>query len=245
MKTLLRFLVTLFAVGVLLPGCAGNPETAVAPGKRVSVYRASSADTHWWRACFRMPRDEAGQPRWAMDLLLADQVVAPVLRQYEGNIPLWRFHRRAGRDTAGHQFSLIFYSDASTAASVFDALEQAPALPPLLEQNYLRGPVNHCGRKSAGKALSATSDPAWDPRLQRSWPYFIMGVSAHWLSLIEETGRAMPYVASTPAEQLAYYASVQEEITTLWKEQGQHAYLHHLNALFGYEPLHIKKLMRF
>ena len=239
-------LLPLIAAGLIfLSGCAGNPAAEISAEKSVSLHPALPADARWWRACFRMPRDEEGQPRWAMDLLLAEQVVAPALRQHRGDIPLWRFHRRAGRDTTGHQFSLIFYSDAATAASVFDTLEQAPALPALLAQNYLHAPVNHCGRQSSGRALSATSDPAWDQRLQRSWPYFIMGVSAHWLSLIEEIGRAMPYDATTAAEQLAYYASIQEDIATLWREQGQHAYLHHLNALFGYEPLHIQQLMRF
>jgi hypothetical protein len=30
---------------------------------------------------------------------------------------------------------------------------------------------------------------------------------------------------------------VQQEINTIWAEQGQHAVLHHLSAVFAYQPL--------
>lgn len=36
-------------------------------------------------------------------------------------------------------------------------------------------------------------------------------------------------------------------LTALWQNEGRHAFLHHLNALFGYEPILIieKRPMRF
>jgi hypothetical protein len=36
-------------------------------------------------------------------------------------------------------------------------------------------------------------------------------------------------------------------VSDLWQEEGRHAFLHHLNALFGYESLVVyeKKLMTF
>jgi hypothetical protein len=36
---------------------------------------------------------------------------------------------------------------------------------------------------------------------------------------------------------LAFYKEVEESVTEAWKKEGRHAYLHHLNAMFGYEPL--------
>ena len=36
---------------------------------------------------------------------------------------------------------------------------------------------------------------------------------------------------------LAFYKKVEESVTEAWKREGRHAYLHHLNAIFGYEPL--------
>ncbi|GAA4959031.1 hypothetical protein GCM10025791_44900 [Halioxenophilus aromaticivorans] len=57
---------------------------------------------------------------------LADQVVEPMLTAMAEPIALWRFHRRAGRDKAGHQFSFMFYTDDGTAQQVFTRLEQHP-----------------------------------------------------------------------------------------------------------------------
>ena len=100
-----------------------------------------------------------------------------------------------------------------------------------------------CGGTTGLAEVGASSDPLWDPRLAKTWPYFIMGVSQHWLALIEaveaelpqrgKNGKALP-------DLLERYRRISREIDELWREQGQHAYLHHLNALFGYQPLLIR-----
>jgi hypothetical protein len=40
---------------------------------------------------------------------------------------------------------------------------------------------------------------------------------------------------------------VNDRVSALWRGHGQHVYLHHLNALFGYAPLVIREtnLKRF
>ena len=35
----------------------------------------------------------------------------------------------------------------------------------------------------------------------------------------------------------SFYRQVDETVTELWQENGRHAFLHHLNAVFEYEPL--------
>jgi uncharacterized Tic20 family protein len=40
---------------------------------------------------------------------------------------------------------------------------------------------------------------------------------------------------------LSYYKQTNDRVSTLWREQAQHAYLHHLSALFGYQPVLIRK----
>ena len=76
-----------------------------------------------------------------------------------------------------------------------------------------------------------------------------MGASQMWLDLISQMARDE---ASTNAElsfdQLdEHYAGAGAAITSLWQNEGRHAFLHHLNALFGYEPILIieKRHMRF
>ena len=97
----------------------------------------------------------------------------------------------------------------------------------------------------SGIELSATSDKSWTPELQRQWPSFIMGVCATWLGLIEEILPAANTEHETLPEILARYHEANEQITTLWQEQGQHAFFHHTSAIFGYQPLQIRKYIQF
>ena len=46
-------------------------------------------------------------------------MTAPALAAAGGDLSLWRFHRRAALDQAGHRFSLLVYSDAQTAEALF------------------------------------------------------------------------------------------------------------------------------
>ena len=45
----------------------------------------------------------------------------------------------------------------------------------------------------------------------------------------------------------AFYGNINEFITESWQEEGRHALLHHLNAIFGYEPVVVyeKRLLTF
>lgn len=99
------------------------------------------------------------------------------------------------------------------------------------------------------RLVEATSDPRWSPALQRAWPHYIMGVSETWLQLIDEHTRALAQNAQpdTVAQTLALYQSVIKAVTQAWRGEGEHAFLHHLSGLFGYEAVSIteRKLHRF
>ena len=66
-----------------------------------------------------------------------------------------------------------------------------------------------------------------------------MGVSEMWLHMISEIVEQHPSEVRPRSLQddLAFYKKVEESVTEAWKKEGRHAYLHHLNAIFGYEPL--------
>ena len=71
-----------------------------------------------------------------------------------------------------------------------------------------------------------------------------------WLNLIDETVNetgAEQYSRKSLKEMRILYSRVNDEITEVWQKKGRHAYLHHLNAIFGYEPLILyeKRLLRF
>ena len=243
-------MICLLVTSIALFGCAGKASKPTAnvllPNHLPTVYlNTPSYDEHHWHAVrFRLPRDEKGRAVWAMDLLLAHQIVAPLLQQYQQDIPLWRFHRRAGRDSTGHQFSWIFYADAQTAQDLFAAVNGSPLL--LQAQNNLREVLHQAQAYPNASLISATSDQRWAEPIQQNWPYYMTGVSQMWLGIIDQLSReqTLPTTASFD-DLLAHYRLVEKSVNQLWREQGQHAFLHHLNASFGYEPLFFGNLIQF
>ena len=96
--------------------------------------------------------------------------------------------------------------------------------------------------KEALPGIADTSDPGWSPVLQAGWPYYISGVCRMWLHLVSRTANPM-IVDLAPVsidETVKVYRRVDEEINDIWQKEGRHALLHHLNAIFGYQPIPIR-----
>ncbi len=193
----------------------------------------------WWFARFQLQWPEDEPVSWQWDLLIAHKIIAPVMEQSKGSIRLWRFHRRAARDQAGHQFSFIFYASAETAYQIFDALRSNALLAEMKSAGVIIADIYDHSDKIGKPRIDDTSDPSWPSALQKSWPYYIMGVSQMWLNLIAETVADMPQPSSVLAldENEQLYKEVNAIITSLWEINGRHAFLHHLNAMFGYKPI--------
>lgn len=202
---------------------------------------AEQPDRFWWQLRFKLTWPEDEMPDFSTHLLIADQIVAPVLVKYESEIALWRIHRRAGRTPSGHQFSLILFTDKTTARSLAADVEDNPLTAWLLEQGMIEATRLDRRTQEELAALEDTSDTEWPQAIQRSWPYFIMGASQSWLLMVQELSadQALSGVVSYEGL-LAHYATVDEHVTAQWREFGQHAYLHHLSAIFGYQPIRIR-----
>ena len=223
----------------LVSSCASwragtTPESSVSEG-----IPKTPSQCGWWYARFQMEWSENEDPKWYTDLILAHKVLAPVIAQYQEKIELWRFHRRALRDQAGHQFAFIFYASPQIARQVFDQLNADPLLEEMRAGGVLKQTYYDDTTSVARPRLEDTSDRRWSPAVQKSWPYYIMGVSEMWLHLISEIVEQRPYEMRPRSLQdsLAFYQKVEESVTEAWEKEGCHAYLHHLNAIFGYEPL--------
>jgi len=191
----------------------------------------------WWYVRFRMDRP-AEETRWERDLLLAHRVAAPLIGAHEGEIDLWRFHRRSAADETGHQFSFLFFSTAGVADSINQVILEDPLVGQMLADGVVKevitDAVDHNDRPDVGD----TSDANWSPVMQRTWPYYIMGVSRMWLAMIDQVSRERGVSAeATLGETLEHYAQVNDAIKHIWQQEGYHALLHHLNAIYGYEAL--------
>jgi hypothetical protein len=233
---------------IVMVGCASvGPVTT--PDLEPSKEEVKSAESGWWHARFVMNWPEDKEPSWHMDLFLAREVVLPVLYQHKKHIVLWRFHRRANRDKTGHQFSFIFYSSPKTARQIYHAMKSHSRLEALKRAGIVIKDSYDDTTRISEPNIEDTSDLDWSSPIKKSWPYYMMGVSQMWLHLITEiAGEVSKETTSASVEAMgAFYQQVDASLQTFWQEEGGHAFLHHLNALFEYESVIIyeKRRMTF
>jgi hypothetical protein len=237
-QTAIFLLCSLLLLGV----SACGPKRPIWSFEQVKQERPAPA-SGWWRASFRMKWPEDTQPSWHLDLFLAHEVILPVLNEHGNRLALWRFHRRAVRDKSGHQFSFIFYASQETAHQIYDSLKSNALLKEMMDRGLVVQDIYEDTSEIAKPNIEDASDDNWSPQIQRSWPYFIMGVSQMWLTSIGEIAGDLSagYKPSSLQEILAFYQQVNENLKRSWQEEGGHSMLHHLYAIFGYEPVKIDK----
>lgn len=235
-------------IAAVISGCAWV-RPAKPPYCETMELEVEDSRNGWWRARFSVKWPQNTEPSWHTDLFMAHKIVSPVLYRYKDKITLWRFHRRAARDPYGHQFSFIFYCPPETANHIYNAFRCDERLKEMTTAGVITQATYDDPSMITKPNIEDTSDVNWSSHIKRSWPYYIMGVSQMWLNLIAQiaehtSGGEDP---SSLKENQAFYEQVNESIKELWKEQGSHALLHHLNAMFGYEPVTIyeKRLLRF
>jgi hypothetical protein len=227
-------------------GCAAHRERS----QQDPIYGRSSstmpADRQfWWNCRFKIFWPPGQKLDLTADVLLAHAVVSPVIDEFIEHISYWRFHRRAARDEAGHQFSFLFYTDPHTAKQVFDKIQQSSILKEAIKHEIIESIRVDNTQKPSRAEVKDKSDRKWSLSMQKSWPYYIMGVSSLWLALINEATLGKAAEGDDVTSLLEYYRQIDAQVTSIWYREGQHALLHHLNAIFGYSPLLIRKQMRF
>jgi hypothetical protein len=194
-----------------------------------------------WRSCtFRITWPEDTEPDWSVDLLLAHQFISPVLAGQGNDIYRWRFHRRANRDAAGHQFSFIFYTGSTRARAIIDQIQTNPLRSQLLDSDVIEAARCDSPTDTSRSGIRDTSDPNWTETMQKNWPSYIMGVSTLWLGLIDDAVQQVNINTPRTNALLRVYRMANDKITETWQQEGQHAFLHHLTAIFGYEELLIR-----
>jgi len=236
-----------FILASTLSACSQHrlPTTTEIPTALPSDSRIESEQLSWWKVRFRITWPENTERDQTVTLLLADAVVSPVLKQYADQLLWWRFHRRAARDPAGHQFSFMFYSNPDVAAQVMKEIQQSEILEAAINAGLVMKVIYPDTSKPGHPGIEAYSDPSWSLSIQRHWPSYIMGVSAMWLGLIDEM-KQFDLVDETDIDLLyEQYRAINEYLMLVWYVEGQHAFLHHLSAVFGYQPMLIRKEIQF
>ena len=238
MKVYRNWLPIGFLLVALLPGCTALGQIQKPAVKPISPAELPSGNG-WWRVRFRMNWPPDTDPVWHMDLYIAHQVIMPLLEKNKNDIYLWRFHRRAKRDGAGRQFTFYFYTPPRTAQQIFEALQSNPILIDTMSAGVIDDIVYDNPANIERPNIDDASDKNWPLSIQKTWPYYINGVSRMWLNLVAEIAdQDLQDDPPASIEEIdSFYRQVDETVTELWQENGRHAFLHHLNAVFEYEPL--------
>ena len=155
------------------------------------------------------------------------------------------FSNHAIAKFSGRQFSFLFYSDPATARALYASLQKSPLLGQLKAQGLVTRIVMDDPANPKRPGIEDTSDPKWSPALKRHWPAYIMGVCQLWLGLIDDAVAALPADQRSGEDALAIYRAAEARVSRIWYKEGQHAFLHHMSAVFGYRELLIVKPVRF
>jgi hypothetical protein len=232
-------LLKLTPVFIILASCllisctAIKPEAVLKQHAVVLPSQPANNSTGWRTVRFHLPWQRDIEPDWSIGTQIAGEVIAPVLKQFRSKIPVWRFHRRATNDTTGHTFSFMLYSSAQTAEKVYAHISSHPTTQQLQRAGHITRQALDPLEQNPKPDIKDTSDPDWPVAIQKSWPGFMMGASQMWLDLIIQLKADQP----NSADQRQIYQTIHQQITKLWEQHGQHAWLHQLNALYSYSPI--------
>lgn len=243
-------MVYIFVCVMSLNACTTLNLPQATPEKTAQLVEDNSdSEQLWWRASVEILWNEDQEVAWHMDALLAHVIFSPIISQYSQRIEFWRFHRRAARDSAGHRFTFHFYSSASTASLIYGELNENSWISELIAEDYVKKIHTDDINENRNTNIEDNTDKKWSTAIQKSWPYFSMGVSQTWLQLIREHVGQLSIQSDVYSlvDAVEFYREVNQVVSSDWTVQGGHAFLHHLNALFGYEDIYVyeRRLIRF
>ena len=189
----------------------------------------------WYTFRFRFRWDGSSVPKWWLDLFIVDTVVRDLVDRHKASIRFWRFHRRAQNDAGGHTLSFFVYTDEHVSKSMNEAASAHQSII-LLRENDLLADYR---KENSGTEIEAASDPCWSKELRDAWPSYVMGISNMILELVSviKSQREEPDGNAGIDGLATYYESVSARLAAIWQNEGSHALLHHLNAMFGYVPV--------
>lgn len=191
----------------------------------------------WYFYRFRLYDDFNKETKWWLDLFIIDQIVRKVIENnsISNKIDLWRFHRRKGKDIAGHQFSFLCYTKKKNSKKIDKFIKNTDGFKILSNNNIL-------GKyfiEEGGEGINGSGDRHWPEKISYSWPYFIQGVSRSIMEMIKLITFDYYINNITDMDNLLeieeLYQKVDKHLDYYWYEYGGHAFLHHLNGLFGYQ----------
>lgn len=198
----------------------------------------------WYGFNFRITRPENEKPRTWIDIFIIDKIIREVICKKKVDIQLWRIHRRWKNDGSGHEFTLDCFTKEQTANSIEKLIRESEPFKILQENSLLADDLNKVPNgKNVHDIADDESTRGWPLELKKAWPYYINGCCRMLLYLIEYLSKDKQIDGKNISKIENCYTKINNELTSIWQNNGSHAFFHHINAIFGYEPVILK--MRF
>jgi hypothetical protein len=206
----------------------------------------ANRNDHCWSDftfCVAAVNDQSPPQSW-IDFYLLDQIIRPLTQARLAN-DTWNIHRRWGvRD--GHQFKFSCFADRGVATDGDHFVRSLPAWQTYRDRIAQWQPE---ADRYRFQPLTAQTDDWrvwenwWPTECLPSWSFFIHGVSRTLLELIEDVRQSRALVAPNPTDVQAceeFYRHVERLVQEFWSRYGQDVYLHHINAVFGYDAVNCR-----
>ncbi len=185
---------------------------------------------HWIQYKYRF-NDDPENPDWWMDLFLTDTAFRDIIEKYKPE--LWRFHRRSGKDSIGHQLSLLCYMNKKKAEDMYIELTNHHSINILAEHGRMKSSL----LEIMEPGIEKTSDINWSDEMQKSWPYFACGACQMIIELMDHIPK---YKKPSIDSVFEIYNPLNDELEDIFTSNAAHAFIHHLSALFGYAPIQLR-----
>lgn len=185
---------------------------------------------NWIQYKFRF-NDDPANPDWWLDLFIIDTAFRDIIKKHKPE--LWRFHRRAGDDSIGHQLSLLVYGDKKIVPHIEYLFINHLSIKVLYKNNLIKS----FSIEYMEPGIEKTSDTNWSVDLQKSWPYFACGTSQMIMKLMDNN---FQWKTNHISEVENYYTVRSDGLEDTFTSIGSHAFIHHISALFGYAPIKLK-----
>lgn len=200
------------------------------------MIKEKDAKMKYWNQYWFDFNDDKGDYRH-IDFSIIRYVVYDIINKYNKDILHWRFHRRFNEDKAGHIFKLFVFTDKSIGQQVKTDIDTNLLSKLLLTHRILKSIDWKEENKSDGlndKVEGILDAQKWTIEIKKSWIHFAEGVSKlmmDWILLYDA-----PKIDSNTnfTEIDKRYKTIQDDFEGKILKDGQHAFIHHLDAFFGY-----------
>ena len=197
----------------------------------------------WYEFNFKMNWTQNQEPKTWIDIFIVDEIIQDVVSKNKSVIELWRIHRRWSNDPTGHQLILSCFTQEQNANSIKRYIIGSRPFKFLQENNLLAEELETAaGGESIRDIADDKSTRNWPEELKNSWPYYISSCSEMFLCLIDSLkGGAKSDIDGKDVSEIeSYYTGINNRLMNIWQGHGSHAFFHHINAIFGYQPLMAK-----